>query len=149
MFYNEMELLVSEYYPTIILLSSSYHQYVHYGVASSKGLESGEDNLKHPSEISHQVIFHQATARYTYTARCGYHLLRLRFPAKTAQQRRPERVTVVHENVVVRAFGAHTVECQRYKLAIVARLNQPLAVRVLQYRERRGKNPGGVIQAVN
>lgn len=73
---------------------------------------------------------------YTYTARCGDHLLRLRFPAKTSQERWPERVSVIHENVVVGALGAHTLECQRNKLAIVARLDQPLAMGVLKERKR-------------
>lgn len=68
----------------------------------------------------------------TYTARSRDHLLWLRFPAKTAEERRPERIAVIYENVVVGALGAHALECQRDELAVVARLDQPLAVRVLK-----------------
>lgn len=68
----------------------------------------------------------------TYTARGGDHLLRLGFAAKAAQQRRLERVAVVDEHIVVRALGAHASEGERDELAVVARLDQPLAVRVLR-----------------
>lgn len=68
---------------------------------------------------------------YTYTARCGDHLLRLGFATKTAQERRPKRVAVINENVVIWAFSAHTLECQCDELAVVAGLDQPLTMRVL------------------
>lgn len=78
------------------------------------------------------ILFDVINRKYTYAARCCDHLLWLRFPAKTAQQRRPKRIPIVHENIVVGAFGAHTVECERNKLAVITRFNQPFTVRVLE-----------------
>lgn len=68
----------------------------------------------------------------TYTSGTGDESLRLGLAAEAAQQRRIEGVAVVHVNIVVGAFRAHAMEGQRDELALVAGLNQPLAVRVLR-----------------
>lgn len=67
----------------------------------------------------------------TYTARASDHVLRFRVATKATQQRGPERVAIVDEDVIVRALGAHAAEFERYKLTIILRPYQPLAVRVL------------------
>ena len=59
-------------------------------------------------------------------------MLGLGFPTETAQKRRPERVTVVDEHVVVRAFRPHAAKAQRDELIGAVRLYQPFAVAVLR-----------------